>query len=221
MKQAKHAARFRLDALTKSFLEPLVQLLDGKCYLLSENRITSLDCLALGYLSLALVPGLPIPWLSQLMKSRYPSLCRYVEDLARECYGIALRPQEETSRDVDMVTKLPCKGTDTPSLPAYVRGRGFLEQLPWVGAYYKPATLQQSTEKTDEESSVIPIMPTVFVGLAASLVAAGGYISYTGEVPSVIDSIWPLHKRNPQQRLNEMGEAGALLGAIDFNGASM
>ncbi|KAL8627671.1 hypothetical protein Q9189_006634 [Teloschistes chrysophthalmus] len=220
-KQAKHAARFRLDALTESFLEPLVQLLDGKRYLLSEDRITSLDCLALGYLSLALVPGLPIPWLSQLMKSRYPCLCHYVEDLARDCYGISIHSRDGMSRDKDMAMKLPCNGTDAPALPASVRGRGFLEQLPLVGPYYKPASLQQSTAKTHEELSAIPVIPTVFVGLVASLATMGGFIAYTGEVPSVMDSIWPLHRRNSQQRLNEMGEAGALLGAIDFRGASV
>lgn len=220
-KQAKHAARFRLDALTESFLEPLVQLLDSKRYLLSEDHITSLDCLALGYLSLALVPGLPTPWLSQLMKSRYPRLCHFVEDLAGDCYGVVLRLQDGTSRDVDVAMKLPCKGADIPALPASVRGRRFLEQLPLVGAYYKPASLQQSTAKSNHELSAIPIIPTVFLGLVASLAATGSFIAYTGELPSVMDSIWPLHSRKSQQSLNEMGEAGALLGAIDFRRASI
>ncbi|KAL8686713.1 MAG: hypothetical protein Q9218_006919, partial [Villophora microphyllina] len=221
MKQAKHTARFRLDALAESFFEPIVKLLAGKRYLLSEDRITSLDCLALGYLSLALIPELPHPWLSQLLKSRYPRLCHYVEDLARDCYGVTPLSSETEAHDTNTRQTLPWGNPSIPAPSSLVRARGFLENLPLFGTYYKPALLQQSTEKTDAELSVIPIIPTVFVGLAASLAALGSYVVFTGEIPSVLDSMWLLQKRKPQQRLNEMGEAGAMLGAVDFRGGSM
>ncbi|KAI4269069.1 MAG: hypothetical protein L6R38_007608, partial [Xanthoria sp. 2 TBL-2021] len=73
-KKGQHAARFRLDRLAEGLLGPLNDLLKGKQYLLSdeEKRMTSLDCLALGYLALAMVPEVPQPWLSNKMKQKYP-----------------------------------------------------------------------------------------------------------------------------------------------------
>ncbi|KAL8914291.1 MAG: hypothetical protein Q9172_007113 [Xanthocarpia lactea] len=75
-KKGQHAARFRLDKLAEGFFEPLNQLLQDKSHLLSNGATSSLDCLALGYLALALVPDVPQPWLSQKMKEKYPTLCR-------------------------------------------------------------------------------------------------------------------------------------------------
>ncbi|KAL8700611.1 MAG: hypothetical protein Q9201_005353 [Fulgogasparrea decipioides] len=219
VKQPQHAARFRLEALAESFFEPLAQLLRGKYYMLSENRVTSLDCLALGYLSLALVPEVPSSWLSHLMKSRYPRLCHYVEDLARDCFGLVLRPGERASRDSNTITRLPWKEPDKPTCIAVIRTRSSLENLPYIGALYKPDPLQQTTTKSHEELSHIPIIPTVFVGFAASLAALGSYVLYTGDVPSFLYSTWPLYGRQQRQRLNEMGEAGAMLEGIDFRGS--
>ncbi|KAL8731802.1 MAG: hypothetical protein Q9181_004179 [Wetmoreana brouardii] len=219
VRQPQHATRFRLEALAESFFEPLTQLLGGKYYMLSETRVTSLDCLALGYLSLALVPEVPSSWLSLLMKSRHPRLCHYVENLARDCFGLVLRPGEKKSRDSNTAIRLPWKDPDTRTRLASIRIRSSLENLPFVGALYKPDTLQQSTTKSHEESSHIPIIPTVFVGFAASLAALGSYVLYTGEMPSFLHSTWPLYGRQRRQRLNEMGEAGAMLDGIDFRGS--
>ncbi|KAL8870670.1 MAG: hypothetical protein Q9198_007579, partial [Flavoplaca austrocitrina] len=77
-KKGQHAARFRLERLAEGCFAPLNRLLDGKRYFLpnEEGRMTSLDCLALGYLALALVPDVPQSWLKQMMKRKYPDLCR-------------------------------------------------------------------------------------------------------------------------------------------------
>ncbi|BCS24151.1 glutathione S-transferase family protein [Aspergillus puulaauensis] len=80
--------QFRLEALTGELFEPLEAMLDDKEYLLSGGGPSSLDCLAVGYLSLALVPDLPLPWLRDSMQRKAPRLSQYVERTRRELYGI-------------------------------------------------------------------------------------------------------------------------------------
>jgi len=81
---------FRLEALTADFFEPLEAMLGQKTYLLSskeEDLPSSLDCIALGYLSLALVPELSFPWLRDAMRAKAPLLSAYTERLRRRCFG--------------------------------------------------------------------------------------------------------------------------------------
>ena len=215
VQQPHHATRFRLDALSESLFELLDQLLDGKTYLLSRDRMTSLDCLALGYLMLALVPDVPHPWLAQMMKSKYPKLCHFVEDLARDCLGTTLHPQpaEKTNTshtDVHLPWITPEKTSSHPSI------RPVIESLPFLGPLYSPATLQDSTNKTNHESSIVPIIPTIFAGLTATLAALGSYVLYTGEIPFALQSAWPVYGQRRPQRLHDMGEAGAMLGGVDL-----
>ncbi|KAL8715320.1 MAG: hypothetical protein Q9225_006411 [Loekoesia sp. 1 TL-2023] len=216
VKQPQHAARFRLDTLAQSFFEPLAQLQQGKRYLLSQERLTSLDCLALGYLSLALLPEVPQSWLSQSMKSRYPSLCHYVEDLAQDCFGVVLHPKEGRSQVENAITRLPWKDLNIETRSALIRVRSSLESLPYIGAIYQPSPLQQSTTKVHNERSHIPVIPTVFVGFATSLTALASYVLFTGEMPSTFRFPWLFNIRQRPHRLSDMGDAGAMLGAINF-----
>lgn len=81
---------FRLEALTGEFFEPLESMLGQKAYLLATNEDempSSLDCVALGYLSLALVPELSFPWLRDAMRTKAPLLSAYTERLRRRCFG--------------------------------------------------------------------------------------------------------------------------------------
>lgn len=216
MKQPQHAARFRLDTLAESSCEPLAQLQQDKHYLLSEERMTSLDCLALGYLSLALMPEVPQPWLSQAMKSKYPPLCRYVEDLARDYWGVELNGRKGKSPGKATGPKLPWKVPDGQSWSSSIKLRSSLENFPYLGALYRPDAIQQSTTKAGEEMARVPVLPTIFVGLTASLTALVGYVLYTGEMPSPPAFIRHLIGRQRPQRLTDLGAAGAMLGGIRF-----
>jgi sorting and assembly machinery component 37 len=83
---------FRLEALTADFFEPLEAMLGKKAYLLAKNEddaLSSLDCIALGYLSLALVPELTFPWLRDAMRTKSPQLAAYTERVRRRCFGQA------------------------------------------------------------------------------------------------------------------------------------
>lgn len=80
--------QFKLEALTAELFEPLRLLLDNKKYFLSNERPSSLDALALGYLSLALVPELPYPWLRESLRTKAPELAQYVERMRQRCFGV-------------------------------------------------------------------------------------------------------------------------------------
>ncbi|KAL4869275.1 hypothetical protein BDV12DRAFT_85935 [Aspergillus spectabilis] len=79
--------RFRIEALTGELFLPLEELLDDKKYLLSGRAPSSLDCLAVGYLSLALIPDLPHKWLRESMHRKAPRLSQYVERMRGQLYG--------------------------------------------------------------------------------------------------------------------------------------
>ncbi|RHZ49923.1 uncharacterized protein CDV56_103815 [Aspergillus thermomutatus] len=79
--------QFKLEALTAELFEPLEEILGQKTYLLSDDAPTSVDCLALGYLALILIPDLPYPFLRNAMQTKAPRLSTYTERLRQRCYG--------------------------------------------------------------------------------------------------------------------------------------
>ncbi|KAJ5552244.1 hypothetical protein N7494_001622 [Penicillium frequentans] len=83
---------FRIDALTGEFFEPLEAMLGKKSYLLAANETdspASLDCIALGYLSLSHIPDLTQPWLHESMRAKAPLLSAYTERMRLRCFGQA------------------------------------------------------------------------------------------------------------------------------------
>ncbi|KAJ5294502.1 hypothetical protein PENANT_c006G00979 [Penicillium antarcticum] len=81
--------QFRLEALTAEFFEPLEAMLARKSYLLPNHsgNPSSLDCVALGYLALALVPELNFPWLRDAMRAKAPLVTAYTERMRSRCFG--------------------------------------------------------------------------------------------------------------------------------------
>ncbi|KAI9802743.1 MAG: hypothetical protein M1825_002765 [Sarcosagium campestre] len=78
LNQPEHTTKIRLSALCASVFEPLQDRLGGKRFLLSSTGPSSVDCIALGLLSLALVPGMPHPWLADELLNNYGALSEYV-----------------------------------------------------------------------------------------------------------------------------------------------
>lgn len=93
--KTSHPNQFRLDAVTAALLDPLEELLEskrggskgGQRYFFSGEKASSLDCLVVGYLALALVPSLPYPWLADAMKDKTPLLAEYTQQLRQRCFG--------------------------------------------------------------------------------------------------------------------------------------
>lgn len=88
--------RFKLDALTGEAFGLLETLLNSSNnngneknggYLLHTNRPTTLDCLAVGYLSLTFYPDVPHPWLREALQSKAPGMTQYTKRMHRQCFG--------------------------------------------------------------------------------------------------------------------------------------
>ena len=116
VKQPQHAVSFRLDALTENVLEPLQDLLGPRPFFFSEDCMSSLDCLALGYLSLMLAPQMPHAWLADSMKSKYKNLCVFVREGLSRCFN-------------DEGTSTTIADQPTSMLPSFEKAFG--ANLPW------------------------------------------------------------------------------------------
>lgn len=82
-----YATKFRLDALSKDLLEPLADLLGRKDYLLRQDQLSSLDCLAFGYLSLLLYPAVPQAWLREAIQTKFPRIRSYIQRMRKELFS--------------------------------------------------------------------------------------------------------------------------------------
>lgn len=207
--------QFRVEALTAEFFEPLEAMIDHKPYLLSADEDTgpcSLDCIALGYLSLALVPDLSSPWMRDAMHSKAPLLSTYTERLRRRCFGDAavevghaflLQPSPTTSplpwRAPERIsvaavstTLLDSLADSTPFLRE-VRRNNRLKKLAespesgFAGVESKAVSQYADARKKDMYISIA----TVVTGLVAMV----GYMVHVGLISS-------------EQSMDEEGEEG-------------
>ena len=110
--------QFKLEALTAEFFDALEEILGATRYLLAEEAATSLDCLALGYLALALVPDLTHSWLRDAMTSKAPRLTAYTERLRRGCYGLGAQTAQAQAHEGSTApgSVLPWRASERPGL---------------------------------------------------------------------------------------------------------
>ena len=224
----QHAARFRLDALADAFFEPLQELLGNKRYMLSEDKTSSLDCLALSYLALALFPQVPHKWLAETMKARYPTLCSYVKRLSEEFFGGPVQVEDALigSDDESRIDNPQAEGWhDSKKLPwRKPAGRGvrdagstfltgildsipFAERLRRDPICFHSANTESAPSNSAGTSSLQSIMMPSALALGSMAAAVGGYLLYSNG----------LGEPSPQRsNLSQMGEAGAMLGVGMF-----
>lgn len=79
--------QFKLEGFTAELFEPLEEILGEKEYLLSDSAPCSLDCLALGYMALAVVPEMSYTWLRDAMQSKGPGVTSYTGRMLKRCVG--------------------------------------------------------------------------------------------------------------------------------------
>jgi len=155
------AAQIRLDSLATSFFEPLQELRDQSRFFISSQP-TSLDCLALGYLSLALLPDLPSPWLSNCMRKKFPQLCAFVHDAQRLFFGgpatltdACLTPEsdEERERRARGKSALPWTKDSNEGLLAIggVVAAHIADSLPVISELIRARRIRKIIEKTAEK----------------------------------------------------------------------
>jgi hypothetical protein len=197
LKRPENAARFKLDSLCAAYLDPLDSLLSGKETIFDTAKPTSLDCLALGYVSLMVFPTLHQPWLSDTIKSRYSAVAQYARRHRLTLFGRevlpeavlsinALAPSDRTHSSIRAARRtlsldLPWSplATRSASATAAAVGQELFDSLPGIShlrgwgsslSTVKPAT---PIEKRGSETSTVSfplavVTLTGFVALAAS-----------------------------------------------------
>lgn len=232
VKQPQRAARFRLDALADALFRPLQQLLGNKHYMLSVENPSSLDCVAFAYLALALTPQMPHAWVAEAMKTRYPSLCKYVEKLSTEFFdgpvavsdalltSEAHQAKTKTSPHAEISKALPWGKPEPKTFGALGSTllRGTAMSLPLAGHFRKSNILlgkddtevRGLTTTRGESIQNFGIAPPLLAAFS-TVAAIGAYVFYS----SVSTELEP--QRNA---LSDMGEAGAILDLAAFGGYS-
>lgn len=228
----QHAARFRLDALADDWLGPLQELLGEKLYLLSDQRPSSLDCLAFAYLALAVVPVVPQPWLKESVLARYPKLAAYVNKLVQLFRGPNHVMQSPRSADTASSLESNLKegeGSEGVLPWREPQPRGFrltlmalfenvFASLPILGGYQNGIIIPQGeaaklihspNDPKGVNSSHRATLPAILAaGTTTAAIAAfllyGGLTIFNNE---------PVSKK---RSLSDLGEAGVLLAMADY-----
>ena len=216
MKEKQSGARFRLDALVDAAFSPLQELLGKKKWMLSDESASSLDCLALGYLSLAVIPELPQSWLAEGLRGRYPDLCRYVDGV-KGIFGGKVTVEDAvpnlSEEDSAMIqeqseTTLPWRAPERSigSASASILNRT-LDSVPFYNRTIVTASSIQSSHATDAppHSLTSTLLPPLLAS-AGAIAAIAGYLLYSSLGT----------QESEKRRLSDMGEAGAMFAALDF-----
>ncbi|KAJ5130369.1 uncharacterized protein N7515_006408 [Penicillium bovifimosum] len=188
--------QFRLVALTADFFEPLEAMLARtKTYLLPADKDnetpSSLDCLALAYLSLALVPDLAFPWLRDAMRSKAPLLAAYTERMRDRCLGEDSTPAQAFKPEEP--SKLPWRAPERISVSTV--GKTLLGTLadntPFLSEVRQNRRLKRAVEEDESFSSVEKqalssyadaSTKDMFVSIAAVVAGTAALVGYMVQV---------------------------------------
>jgi len=241
LSQPHHKSHFRLDALTRNFLEPLQDLLGKGSFFFSDEQPSSLDCLTLGYLALALFPELPQPWLADIMRAKFGRLCAYVHNRRGTFFGGPVSVEDALSVGDDSAGKDEAevertkRVKDKGALPWMTPERGglitigsllldnILDSIPLVDqlrASNRLARAAEDSDMTDQEKEQIRAIASArrrelfsqIITVGAGISAFVGYLFYTGIVSLPSDEAEMSEKRG----LADMGEAGAMLAMANY-----
>ena len=176
--------------------------------------MSSLDCLALGYLCLMLVPELPQPWLAKVMRNKFPEICTWTQEWRSEVFGPETGLEDaftERSPAQTKKSRLPWKVPASGGVAAV--GGTFLsniaDSIPIVGKLRRNTRMRRHGGKASEGDEISSWQTiTVLSSLLASVGLVAGYMFYQGLIPSPISE-------EPEKRrgggFGAFGEAGDML----------
>lgn len=223
---SQYAGRFRLEALTTACLEPLEIFYGTKNWLLDTGEMTSLDCLAFGYLSLMLYPELGNGWLRDTMRDKFTKICRFVERMKSELFSIqpivvadvmarrriheseGSENAREMGNDIPWYPAVPAQMTETASL----LGRQLLAQLYVLNGakvLHEDQASHTAEEQVSTQRSLLSRPSTIACILLSSILGTGALVTYSNT--NLIRSSESEDKRNP---LKEMDESRRALDAL-------
>ncbi|TVY65676.1 Metaxin-like protein [Lachnellula suecica] len=210
-------AQIKLDALATNYFEPLQKIKGQKQYFVSDSQFSSLDCLALGYLSLMLIPELPQPWLAKTMRKKFPDLCTWTGEMRDNVFGGPVDVGDAFLKNGGNSTSAERKGYLPWAAPthggAFGVGKVFLssvaDSLPVVGQLRRNTRMRQHGGKTlDDElqssswQSITAVGGIIAgLGLAVACMFQQGLIALPSSDEPVKESVG----------LNPFGDAGAAL----------
>ncbi|RKF64255.1 Metaxin-like protein [Erysiphe neolycopersici] len=217
-------ARIRLDAIATNCLEPIERLRAKKRYLVSDIQITSLDCLALGYLSLMLIPELPQSWLAKTMRQKFPRLSAWTQELRTEIFGGAVGSQDVFSdkKKGDWGDRLPWQKPEIENI--WSRGQLFLiavtDDLPGFGRLRRKDKMRSYTERTLKSGTTYNKLNQILKNLCAIFIAgtAAG-IGLTLFSRPENDRFKDKKKELCSNKLSSFGDAGKILEAYSQENA--
>lgn len=201
--------RFRLEAATSDFFEPLELLLGEQDYFLG-NTMTILDCFALALLSQMGAEGMPQPWLKEALEKR-PRLWKWTRVNSRQTIGSkSLLPWAASENRSWMQIALQLIDSVAESIPVQITTSTIRAQDDdnWVHIESKKSVLNQYEQKQLFYSNLRRQQRRFREVIAAGLSSAGlvGALVYMG----ILTLNWPIRKSQPTRQ--GFGEAGRLLG---------
>ncbi|PTB40482.1 uncharacterized protein TrAFT101_005667 [Trichoderma asperellum] len=196
----EQATAIRLFSLTEDCLTVLDDLIQGESEdhprFFADAPVTSLDCLAFGYLALMQKPPIPRAFLKDWLESKTPRLHKFVDSmLARNIAGRG---------------NLPWAVPD-PTSAVRFSGRVFdsvLRHLPNVGEQYASEVRRRAEQQTKglDQRALMLIVGVVLTGLATGY----GFQTYRAMQPfGASTQSW--QPRRKQSRLSDFGQLGSML----------
>lgn len=222
LQRPERAATFKLHALAENFFAPLQDMLGEKSCLVGDS-MTSVDCLAYGYLSLMLYPKVPQDWLASTMRRKYRKLVAYTERLHTEL-RLQIRVADVLSMsacktEADIVGRRKACGMALPWSPptpstllevATTISRELIHHIPLLR---RSATIV--TTKPSEPTFWEKYLPAL-LGVTATSVGMGLYYAFhSGAL------VWPhgeaVHIFG-RKRFSDYGHLGAALAGVSLLG---
>ena len=192
--------RFRLDAVTEDFFEPLSNMLDTKKWLLGDH-VSSADCLALAYLALMHTPQWQHAWLGEALRTKHSKLDEWAHRHVTGTFGTALPwrvPAPRSFPEVCHEVLEACIGS-----------------IPVIGSRYSVSEISYTDTKgvdrvKEKHLQMIRLQRRreLYVEVLASSLASAGLIAWFVHQGMLRLPRWT--RAAPAQR--RFGEAGALLG---------
>jgi sorting and assembly machinery component 37 len=167
-----------------------------------------------------LLPDLPQPWLSKIMRNKFPNLCSWTEALSASVFGPEVTlgdafptPSNRSEKTPSEKAILPWKAPDDGGVIGVggVFLSGVADAIPILGQLRRNTRMRQHGGKTpeDEQSSSWQTL-TLVSGLIASVGLMVGYAFHSGLI-SLSANEEAEEEMNKATGLGSFGEAGAAL----------
>lgn len=211
-KLPEYASLIRLVNLATNFFSPLQQLRGRKRFFLGAS-VTSLDCLALGYLSLSLLPDLPNSWLANSMRKSFPQLCAFVHDLQKSFFGGSVTLEDAQAGK----GALPWKSLSRGGLVAIagILGSSIADSIPVLSQLRQSSRLKTELEKdADVDKEALKELASMdrrelYTTVGSIIAGLGLFVGFMFQ-----QGLISLRAEPQPEGLHQYGEAGAALAVL-------